>query len=59
MQNKIPSCGNPALVTHNEKMCSESFGDIQQLSGQFLYPELGQKQTFFYTLPTLSCPRSN
>ena len=28
------------------------------LRGQFLYPELGQKQTFFDPLPPSSCPRS-
>ena len=28
------------------------------LSGQFLYPERGQKQTFFDPLSPLSCPRT-
>ena len=28
------------------------------LPGQFLYPERGQKQTFFDPLPPSSCPRS-
>ena len=28
------------------------------LRGQFLYPERGQKQTFFAPLPTSSYPRS-
>ena len=33
-------------------------GGIQQLHGQFLYPERGQKQTFFDPLPPSFCPRS-
>ena len=32
--------------------------DLPPLHGQFLYPERGQKQTFFDPLPPSSCPRS-
>ena len=34
------------------------FFDPPPLRGQFLYPERGQKQTFFDPLPPSSCPRS-
>ena len=39
-------------------MCSESCGNIQQLRGQFLYPERGRKNRNFLTPSPSSCPRS-
>ena len=34
------------------------FLTLPPLRGQFLYPERGQKQTFFDPVPPSSCPRS-
>ena len=56
---------------HKKMLSLVNLGGIQQLRGQifaiswppplrgqFLYPERGQKQTFFDPLPPSNCPRS-
>ena len=54
-------CNNNTLKwqpqTLNNYVRGQNFS-ISSLRGQFLYPDCGQKQTFFDPLPPSSCPHS-